>query len=387
MTRKLAIVTTHPIQYYAPWFRLLAEQPNIEVKVFYTWSQTKEGFIDRTFGEKIVWDIPLLDGYEYEFVDNVSKEPGSHHKNGIICPDLIEKISIWNPDTILVFGWYLKSHFEVMRYFKNKREIWFRGDSNLLDDLNFVKKLLRKIWLTYVYKFVDKVLYVGENNKNYYLEYGLKENQLIFAPHAIDNGRFESSKNLNYDEEAIEWRKELGLLAEDMVVLFVGKFEPKKNPELLISAVQEFNLKAEKKIKLVLIGSGPLESQLKHLASEDENVLFLPFQNQSKMPIVYRVGDILCLPSQGPGETWGLVVNEAMASSRGAIVSDKVGCANDLVIQDETGFIFKSNDRKVLVQILNGLTKEKCKILGENSFNKIGEYNFRNIVSAIKIYI
>ncbi|WP_053971359.1 glycosyltransferase family 4 protein [Mangrovimonas sp. ST2L15] len=384
MTKKLAIVTTHPIQYYAPWFRLLAEQPNIEVKVFYTWSQTKEGFIDRTFGEKIVWDIPLLDGYEYEFVDNVSKEPGSHHKNGIICPDLIEKISLWNPDTILVFGWYLKSHFEVMRYFKNKREIWFRGDSNLLDDLNFVKKLLRKIWLTYVYKFVDKVLYVGENNKNYYLEYGLKENQLIFAPHAIDNRRFESSKNLNYDEEAIEWRKELGLFEEDLVVLFVGKFEPKKNPELLISAVQEFNLKAEKEIKLVLIGSGPLESQLKHLASEDENILFLPFQNQSKMPIVYRLGDILCLPSQGPGETWGLVVNEAMASSRGAIVSDKVGSACDLVENGLTGYVFKSNEGISLIQVLNQLTKTNCKEMGLRAHEKIDTYSFNYIVEAIK---
>lgn len=384
MTKKLAIVTTHPIQYYAPWFRLLAEQPNIEVKVFYTWSQTKEGFIDRTFGEKIVWDIPLLDGYEYEFVDNVSKEPGSHHKNGIICPDLIEKISLWNPDTILVFGWYLKSHFEVMRYFKNKREIWFRGDSNLLDDLNFVKKLLRKIWLTYVYKFVDKVLYVGENNKNYYLEYGLKENQLIFAPHAIDNRRFESSKNLNYDEEAIEWRQELGLFEEDLVVLFVGKFEPKKNPELLISAVQEFNLKAEKEIKLVLIGSGPLESQLKHLASEDENVLFLPFQNQSKMPIVYRLGDILCLPSQGPGETWGLVVNEAMASSRGAIVSDKVGSACDLVENGLTGYVFKSNESISLIQVLNQLTKTNCKEMGLRAHERIDTYSFTNIVEAIK---
>lgn len=384
MTKKLAIVTTHPIQYYAPWFRLLAEQPNIEVKVFYTWSQTKEGFMDRTFGEKIVWDIPLLDGYEYEFVDNVSKEPGSHHKNGIICPDLIEKISLWNPDTILVFGWYLKSHFEVMRYFKNKREIWFRGDSNLLDDLNFVKKLLRKIWLTYVYKFVDKVLYVGENNKNYYLEYGLKENQLIFAPHAIDNRRFESSKNLNYDEEAIEWRQELGLFEEDLVVLFVGKFEPKKNPELLISAVQEFNLKAEKEIKLVLIGSGPLESQLKHLASEDENVLFLPFQNQSKMPIVYRLGDILCLPSQGPGETWGLVVNEAMASSRGVIVSDKVGSACDLVENGLTGYVFKSNESISLIQVLNQLTKTNCKEMGLRAHERIDTYSFTNIVEAIK---
>ncbi len=74
---RLAVVTTHPIQYYAPLFRLLAKEPGIELKVFYTWSQSQQGAkYDIDFGKMIEWDIPLLDGYSYEFVNNVAKDPG-----------------------------------------------------------------------------------------------------------------------------------------------------------------------------------------------------------------------------------------------------------------------------------------------------------------------
>ncbi|HEY8661946.1 MAG TPA: glycosyltransferase family 1 protein, partial [Hanamia sp.] len=82
--KRLAIITTHPIQYNAPWFKLLAERKKLKVMVFYTWSQVeKEGKYDPGFGKNVEWDIPLLDGYEYRFINNISNEPGSHHFNGI----------------------------------------------------------------------------------------------------------------------------------------------------------------------------------------------------------------------------------------------------------------------------------------------------------------
>ncbi len=63
------------------------------------------------------------------------------------------------------------------------------------------------------------------------------------------------------------------------------------------------------------------------------------------MPILYRLGNVFCLPSKGPGETWGLAVNEAMASSRPVIVSNKVGCAADLVSEGANGYLFNYNDK------------------------------------------
>src|SRR5262249_3812334 len=82
---------------------------------------------------------------------------------------------------------------------------------------------------------------------------------------------------------------------------------------------------------LVMVGNGELQAEIGALAREyPENFLVLPFQNQTRMPLVYRLGDLCVLPS-AYGETWGLGVNEAMASGRAILVSDRVGCAQDLV--------------------------------------------------------
>ncbi|HEY0579871.1 MAG TPA: hypothetical protein VGC75_04115, partial [Candidatus Nitrosocosmicus sp.] len=84
--KRLAIVSTHPIQYYAPLFQLLASIPGVCLKVFYTWGESSVNKMDPGFQKQIEWDIPLLEGYEYEFLVNTSDNPGTHHFNGIINP-------------------------------------------------------------------------------------------------------------------------------------------------------------------------------------------------------------------------------------------------------------------------------------------------------------
>lgn len=382
--KKLAIVTTHPIQYNAPWFKLLAQRGNVEIKVFYTWSQASKEVKDKTFGKVIKWDIPLLEGYDYEFVENISKDPGTHHKNGIDCPKLNNRITAWQPDTVLIFGWYLKSHLNAMKFFKGKVPVWFRGDSTLLDDMPGIKQVLRKYYLTYIYRCIDKAFYVGTQNKAYFKSVGLKDSQLVLAHHAIDNDRFYDSEEKQYEKSALAWRKELGFNDDDLVVLFAGKFESKKQPDFLLKAIQEANKTLKRPLKLLMVGHGPLEDDLQLLSKNDTNIKMIPFQNQSKMPILYRLGNVLCLPSKGPGETWGLAVNEAMASKRPVIVSNKVGCARDLVTQNETGYIFKHNNINELVEIQVGLNKSQLANMGEKAEMKIQKYNFKNIVMAIE---
>jgi glycosyltransferase involved in cell wall biosynthesis len=372
--KKLAIITTHPIQYNAPWFAMLAEKRNIEVKVFYTWSQKEKDNYDPDFKQNISWDIPLLNGYEYTFVTNIAHHPGAQHYKGISCPTLINEIENWQATHVLLFGWNYKAHFKAMRYFKGRIPVLFRGDSTLLDyDVKSIKSLasniknkrtfkplisyskfkLRKIFLTYIYKHIDTALYVGQNNKAYFMEHGLKADQLVFVPHAIDNERFFDSEEKQYEAKAKLWRTELGIKEDDVVLLYAGKFESKKNPLFLLNTFKELS-SDNKNLKLIFLGSGPLESQLKASAKNNPDIFFLPFQNQSKMPIVYRLSNIFCLPSQGPGETWGLAVNEALACGRAVLVSDKVGCAVDLV-NKKNGLIFISNHEESLRKSLLGL--------------------------------
>ena len=154
--KKLAIISTHPIQYNAPLFKLLQQRGNVHIKVFYTWgSQVMEDKYDPGFGKKIKWDIPLLDGYEYEWVENIAKDPGSHHFPGIDNPGLVASIENWKADAVLVYGWSFKSHLKVMRYFKGKIPVFFRGDSVLLNQRSQLKVLLRKLFLKWVYSHID----------------------------------------------------------------------------------------------------------------------------------------------------------------------------------------------------------------------------------------
>ena len=378
--KNLAIIITHPIQYYAPVFQLLAKRCNL--KLFYTWGEEvlKDKY-DPGFGKIITWDIPLLEGYDYEFVKNIAKNPGSHAKDGINNPDLIKSIESWKADAVLVFGWNFISHLQAMKYFKGKIPVLFRGDSTLLDKSSFIKKKVRKLYLSYVYKFIDYALYVGTANKKYYTYCGLKNNQLVFAPHAIDNHRF-SSINENHQQFISETKNKFQIKDADITFVFCGKFEYKKNPLLLLKA---FNKLAQPNVHLIFVGNGALENEMKEEAKNNKLIHFLPFQNQSFMPAVYRLGDVYCLPSKGPGETWGLAVNEAMACSSAVLVSDKCGCAADLVKDGVNGYIFKSNNLQDLTEKLElmVINKKHLPAMGNKSFELILDWSFEAIADAV----
>lgn len=346
--KKLAIIVSHPIQYYVPLFRELAEYKQIQVKVFYTWGANSLNKFDPGFGKKIEWDIPLLDGYEFEFMKNTSTDPGTHHYKGIDNPELIETILHWKADAILVFGWSFKSHLKCIRYFKDKMPVFFRGDSHLLDESYGIRKMLRKMFLKWVYSYIDIALFVGTNNKKYYESMGLTSNQLVYVPHAVDNSAFTTAIDKK-TEIAAKMRHELGIKPSDIVFLFAGKFEEKKNPLLLLKAFIAAQLP---NAHLVFIGNGQLEDTMKYIASSHSNIHFMDFQNQSQMPSMYRMGDVFCLPSKGPGETWGLAINEAMVCGLAIIASDKVGCVPDLIKNGENGYVFTSNKLEELVDVL-----------------------------------
>lgn len=342
--KRLAIVTTHPIQYNAPLFQELAKRKEIEIKVFYTWSQAANEVLDVEFMRVISWDIPLLNGYDYSFVENKAKTPGNKSFFGIVTPGLIPAIKDWKADALLVYGWNFISHFGVMRYFKKKIPVYFRGDSTALNDNGIVKNVIRKIVLTQVYRYIDKAFYVGTHNRDYFLRSGVTASSLVFAPHAVDNNRF-STLTGEQLSKLKELKLALGIENAPLVFLFVGKFIPLKNTCFLLKAFIESKFKEN--VHLIFVGEGELEEKLKYNSGDEQNIHFLPFQNQSMMPVIYRLGDVLVLPSFS--ETWGLVVNEALASGLSVIVSNKVGSAPDLVVQGKNGYVFEEGSLPSLV--------------------------------------
>jgi glycosyltransferase involved in cell wall biosynthesis len=380
MARRLAIVTSHPIQYYAPLFRTLADRDPLDIHVFHGWKGATESAYDPGFEDDVQWDISLLDGYDYTFVPNTSSDPGSHHFRGLVNPGLIPDIESWGPDALLLFGWAYQSHLRALLHFSGDVPIFFRGDSTLLDEQGGLRTGLRRLFLRWVYRHVDVALYVGENNRAYFEAHGLSDEQLTWVPHAVENQRFKNVPDAG--RKALQWRRELGIPDDAVVILFAGKFESKKAPDMLLDAF----LKCDNtKAHLALAGSGPMEEELRGRAGGRPEVHFLGFQNQSRMPVVYRLGDAFVLPSRGPGETWGLAVNEAMACGRPVVVSDRVGCAPDLVGR-ETGFVVPAGDTGALRRRLETLVDDeelRCR-MGRKAQAQIKDWSIRQAARRIE---
>ena len=346
--RRLAIVCTHPIQYNAPLFRALTRSGEIDLRVFFTWSQAaSKTLYDPGFGMEVQWDIPLLEGYAYQFVRNVAKHPGLDHFRGLNTPTLAPEIEAWSADAVLIYTWSSLSHLQALRHFKGRLPVLFRGDSTLLDRRTWWRALLRRAILRWVYSHVDVAIAVGSNNRDYFTWCGLPARRVAFAPHSVDTIRFGEDLEAHLGLAA-RWRQELGISPQAIVVLFAGKLQRKKNPILLLDAFRALKGDAH----LVFVGSGELENEVKDRAASCVNVHFMPFQNQRAMPAVYRLGNIFVLPSQGPDETWGLALNEAMACGRAVIASSKVGGARDLIQPGENGWIFESGNQNALEAIL-----------------------------------
>ena len=204
---------------------------------------------------------------------------------------------------------------------------------------------------------------------------------MVFAPHAIDNYRFAQDRSI----EALQLREQLNVGEEDILVLFSGKLEHVKNPELLLNA---FSNMKKNNVHLVFVGNGVLEYGLRFKVKNDNiaNVYFMNFQNQTQMPVIYQACDLFCLPSRS--ETWGLAVNEAMACGKAILVSDKVGCAIDLV-NDQNGRVFESENLVDLSQKLIALTNDQStlKKMGEKSLKYIEKWSFEEQVNMILTYV
>lgn len=379
---KLAIVSTHPIQYYAPVFRGLASVAQLSPRVFYTWSQAQHGSLkDAEFGQTLRWDVPLLDGYEHEFVPNVASRPGPDHFFGIRNPTLARRVEEWGADAVLVYAWNFASHLAALRHFAGRIPVFFRGDSTLLDPSPAPRRWMRRTLLTTVYRAVDIAIAVGANSRDYFEWCGIPRQDIEVAPHSVDTRRFAADEASRAVHTAA-WRAQLGIAPDACVFAFAGKFIAKKDPLLLMDAFERVSAPAH----LVLFGSGAMQAQLQARAAAHPRMHVLPFQNQAAMPLAYRLGDVFVLPSRGPGETWGLALNEAMACGRAVIASSRVGGARDLIVPGITGWQFGAGDVDGLAQILNvcaSMPREKLRSIGVTAASHVRQWSTEACVARL----
>lgn len=334
MTRRIGFLVSHPIQYYTPIFRELARRSDLTV--FFAHRQDAEQQARAGYGVAFDWDIDLLHGYESCFLRNVARAPSTGHFGGCNTPEIAERVAAGRFDAFVVPGWSLRSYWQaVMACRRASVPVMIRGDSQLGAQRGGAIRLAKAAVFPTLIRQFDGYLHVGRRNRQYLEHYGAPADRLFFSPHCVDNDAFAHGSEIARSAETT--------VSPRRRILFVGRLVEEKRPMDLMRAAARL-VAAGHPVELTVVGAGSLKASLVESARLGGiDARFPGFVNQSRLPEVYAAADVIVLPSTAR-ETWGLVVNEAMACGVPAVVSDAVGCGPDLIEPGVTGAVAPLGD-------------------------------------------
>jgi glycosyltransferase involved in cell wall biosynthesis len=359
--KRLGIVSTHPIQYHGAWFRRLASEPGISIEVLYCHSATAREQGEAGFGVEFDWDISLLDGYPNRFIRNVAKHPGLAGFNGLDTPEIKNIIAEERFDAVMINGWHYKSAWQTMRAcWASNTPVMVRSDSHLNTQRSGLKRAGKWPFYRWFISKLDACLPVGKWSADYFLHYGASADRVFVVPHVVDTDYFARQSEL-LSKQRKNLRAQWALPDDDVVFLFAGKFSEIKRPLDFVRAIGHANSRGSK-VSGLMVGDGPLREQCEaEVRTNNLPIKFTGFLNQSRIAEAYVAGDALVMPSTA--ETWGLVVNEAMAFGLPCMVSDGVGSGPDMVVDGVTGAVFSAGDIEGLSMMLSNLAVNKPQLV------------------------
>ena len=331
--------------------------------------QGLEARFDPGFGKSLSWDIDLLGGYESEFLDTYKHQRLDSFWGLRLKRRFGNALRGMGAHVLWIQGWQVAAYWQAV--FEAQQagvRVWLRGDTNARSNAGGTGQQLKRLLLRQLLRRVDRLLYVGEANRQFYLAQGIAEERLAPAPHCVDNARFVAAAAAARSERD-RIRKEWRIPAEAFCFVFAGKFLAKKRPWDIILATKRLrdDLRS-RKIHLLWVGTGELGVELRqscHVCFDAErreyintsnvcdrpNASFVGFLNQSEISRAYVAADCLVLPSDAK-ETWGLVVNEAMASDLPCVVSNACGCVEDLIMPIRPDLCYSVGDIMGLEQAM-----------------------------------
>ena len=381
---RLAILSTHPIQYHAHWFRALARHPNLEVNVFYCYQASPSDQAKAGFGVQFDWDVPLLEGYSYGFLKNAARGKSLEGFFALDTPEIKDIIHNGQYDAVLINGWHYKSAWQaIWAGWNSGVKVLVRSDSHLHSPRSIAKKMAKALLYRRFIPRFDGCLAVGEWSREYFLHYGARPERVFFVPHAV-NDDWIAVERRRLEPIRSDLRTQWGLNQQAVVYLFAGKFIEKKRPMDFVRAITRAAQHGAS-LQGLMVGDGPLRADCEDFVRKhDSPIRFTGFLNQSQIVEAYVASDLLVLPSDG-GETWGLVVNEAMACGRPCIVSNYVGCGPDLVEIGKTGAIFPLGDVDRLADLIGGLARDPAKLafMSEQVPRRIQKYSTQAAVDGV----
>ncbi len=326
----LVILTSHPIQYQAPLWRALA-RAGVKFEVWFLTPHGQQASYDAEFGRTFAWDVDLLAGYPHRFVP-VEAGWRLDRFNGIrptqAWADAFREHDVTH---LWIEGWRFRCLWSaVFAAKRNGIKVWLRGESHALAPESWHRRFWKRPLLRYFFSHVNAFLCIGTANREFYRMHGIQEARLLHAPYCVDNDLFaRQAAALGSKRDAL--RAAWGITPKAFTLLFCGKLITKKSPLDVIAAARHAITAIQRPVHLLFVGDGELAPRLREELSGPGTPpgTLVGFLNQGRITEAFVAADCLILPSDY-GETWGLVVNEALAAGIPAIVSDHCGCAADL---------------------------------------------------------
>ena len=392
-TRKyrLLLVCSHPIQFSAPQWRLMAQHPQLDITMAFCSLQGAEPGIDPEFGVEVVWDVPLLEGYRFLRVPNKSPMPGLGRFFGLINPGLWKLVREGEFDAVLVYGYaYLSYWIAIVAAKSASVPIILATDSVRLTSAFggwWWKRFLKRPIIQFIYRHVANTIAVPSTATRQFLRsLGVSEERMVLTHYTVNNEYFlYLSGRANREAIRQTWKIPEGAL----VILYCAKLLPRKRPQDVIAAfahLRDLDPTLYDSTYLVLAGEGPLHQKLESEVKGRglaPRIRFLGFVNQSNLPGVYASSDLFVLPSEH--EPWGLVVNEAMACGLPVVVSDRVGARLDLVVPGVTGEVYPVADTMALATTIQRLLSDPDQLnrMRDTARARLSTWTYREHVQGV----
>ena len=378
---RLAIVVTHPIQHFVPFYRAIAADPGIELHVLYGAPIGVQAYFDREMQSEISWNMDMLGDYSHEFLGDVPPD-GRLGVRQPSSPLIAERLKAFGPDVVLVYGHAQANVFRAIWWCRrNKVPLMTIGDSELLTERSAVRRIAKDGIVRAIFRRYSAFLSVGDRNADFYAHYGVPRDRIFRCPFTIDETTYRAARADRAKLRA-EARREYGIAEDAIIALFVGKLSSRKRPVDLIEALAQ----TKSKVTALYAGNGEeMEAAKARAAATGVDARFAGFVNVDKLPALYCAADMLVHPSQA--DPHPLICSESACVGLPMLLSDRIGAAGptDIARPGENALIFPCADIAALAGLIDTLAGDPARrtAMGERSLAIFDELDIHTSVAGL----
>jgi glycosyltransferase involved in cell wall biosynthesis len=273
-------------------------------------------------------------------------EPGDWDRagQGKLARRLWNTLERLSPRVVLIPGYYTLPALAAALWCKRrKRRAVLMTETTRADERRvWWKERSKRLLLSELF---DWAIAGGTPHVRYLQELGFSSDRIARCYDVVDNDYFRAETGILRDTSFPD-----GFGLPEDYFLYVGRLSPEKHVDGLLRSYADYRSRGGRS-QLQIVGDGPQRTELEALSREfglQANVTFAGHKNIREIVPYYAFAKCFVLPSRR--EPWGLVTNEAMASSLPVIISDRCGCAEDLVRDGENGFRFSPENPEALTE-------------------------------------